>query len=180
MTRRNIFVFSCHVQDGDCNESCDQKGWKRPTFSDLNIPRTDGRTLLIWDVSIEPSSHCRQIWVSSDSPFIPDCTFCLPMLPNDVFIFTFIDLFILEATKTELIRHDQKLVGKAAAPAVLIIAVREVFFFFLDCLCPWLKCNQRVRPCCSQPELLTLMRMLCPGSLARTNTVFKGSHWTHA
>lgn len=42
---------------------------------------------------------------------------------------------------------------------------------FLDCFCPWLWCNQRVRPCCSQPETQHLMRMLCTGSLSHTNPV---------
>lgn len=50
---------------------------------------------------------------------------------------------------------------------------------FLDCPCPWLWCNQRVRPCCAQPEIPHLMRMLCPGSLSRTNTVFCVSHRAH-
>lgn len=56
------------------------------------------------------------------------------MLPNRgcsifyIFIFSFIDLFILEATTAEIIWYDQKACGEASAPAVLIIVVKEVFW----------------------------------------------------
>lgn len=123
------------------------------------------------------SANCLQIAQSQvsivvESCFIStDCTQIPPMLPNGVrgvfifFIFSFIDLFILEATVTWILWYDQKAQGSPGSCSINHGGEGGL----VDCLCPRLWCNQRVRPCCSQPETQHLMRMLCTGSPSHTN-----------
>lgn len=110
----------------------------------------------------------------------------LSFLPCWLMVFTlflyfhsiFIDFFILEAATTEIIWYDKK--KRKTQGSLSFCGINHCCEGgFLDCPCPWLWCNQRVRPCCSQPETPHLMRMLCAGSLSHTNTVFCVSHRTH-
>ncbi len=120
-----------------------------------------------------------QSQVSTDSCFIsPDCSLSPSIFPNgacSVFMLSFLVSLIYLFWKPQWQKWSD-MIKKARGSLGSCSINHSGEGGLLDCLCPRLWCNQRVRPRCSRPETQHLMRMRCPGSTLKLSSKSASRH----